>query len=243
MVSVPLEVVRGENADLPEVLVHLRAVAIHQVAQRPQVTVELIKVARLVTAVVLDCLAVTRFVPRGGGLRRECLVEHIDLRNRVPTDQLVPSLPHSGQDAAFVDVIGKVDEVLSPNHWDDRDDIGGDDITARGSARLRNKSGGDECKRSGNDDQPARADLKDEGNDQDRAQAGADQVPEVKSLNFRCILGKNGDQRVARQEEEHEERQVQGAKRGYRLDRCFTQVGIVQGQGVDDRVKEQCRYG
>ena len=75
MVGVALQVVRRQHADLPEMLVHLRAVAIHQLAQRLQVAVELIEVTGLVAAVVLNQLAVTGLVPGGGGLRREGLVD------------------------------------------------------------------------------------------------------------------------------------------------------------------------
>ena len=77
--GVALEVVRSQDADLPEVLVDFGTVTLDGRAQAAQIAVELVEVAGLIAAVVLDGLAIAAAVPRCGGQRGESLIDHVNL--------------------------------------------------------------------------------------------------------------------------------------------------------------------
>src|SRR5439155_19262731 len=65
---VALQVVRRQDADLPEVLGEAGFVAVEPFPQRPEVAVELVEVARLIPAVVLNGLSITVEMPGRGDL-------------------------------------------------------------------------------------------------------------------------------------------------------------------------------
>src|SRR6185437_1190655 len=94
----------------------------------------------------------------------------------------------------------------------------------------------DEPERRGTDDEAAWADLDDEGHDKHRADAGADQIPEVETLDSRRVGRENGDQYVTRETERHEECQVERAESPDRRQGRLHDLVIVEGQRVDDRV-------
>ncbi len=241
MVGVAFEVVRGKDADLPEVLIHLRAIAIHELAQGFEVAVEFVEITGLIAAVVLDRLPVSRLVPRCGNRRGEGFVNHIDFGDRIPTDELIPAGVDRLEDAALVHVISEIDVVLAAHRRDGRDDDGRYDVATRGSPRFAEEGGREQPQRGGADDQASRADLQDEGDDQHRTQSRPHQVPEIQSLNFRGVLGKNGDEDVARQEERNQERQIQRSEGEQGRDRCLDDTQVVQRQGVDDGAQKQHR--
>ena len=65
---IALQIVRRQDADLPEVLGEAGFVAADPFPQRPEVAVELVEVARLIPAVVLNGLSITVEMPGRGDL-------------------------------------------------------------------------------------------------------------------------------------------------------------------------------
>ncbi len=124
VVRAALQVVRGEHTDLPEILVDLVAMVLHQRAQRFVVAVELVEVAGLVATVILQRLAVAALVPGFPVCGAEGFVDDIDLRDRIPAHQLIPAGSDGGDDAALLDVISEVDVVVSAHGRHRCDDHG-----------------------------------------------------------------------------------------------------------------------
>src|ERR1700733_4916451 len=93
---------RSQHADLPELLIDMRLVAIEQCAQTGDVTVELIEVAALIAAVVLNRLAATRRGPGLGYGRRPGLIDDIDTGYGIPAGELTPAMRQSVLYAALI---------------------------------------------------------------------------------------------------------------------------------------------